>query len=274
MNKNLTHISSFVLLLQLFACKASLAQSDSICDSNMLKKESFYGIFSDFKAVAVSPTQFNKFEWIATLAIGAGSAMVYVYDDKIQNFAQERRNPLSNKLADNFFNPYGDERWAVPATCGLFLFGTIFNKPREKKVAITAGKALVISAIYTYPVKKIFHRHRPNEFPYKHDVWDGPSLSHNHDSFYSGHTITAFTFATVLSSEYKKPIIIPILLYTGAGLTGLSRINHNKHWASDVLVGAALGYGIGKLVYNRDKKRRFIINPLIQDHKIGVAIRY
>ena len=31
------------------------------------------------------------------------------------------------------------------------------------------------------------------------------------------------------------------LLYTGAALTGVSRMYNNRHWTSDVLVGAGIG---------------------------------
>jgi membrane-associated phospholipid phosphatase len=43
---------------------------------------------------------------------------------------------------------------------------------------------------------------------------------------------------------------VPIFAYTAASLIGFSRITENKHWATDVLAGAALGYLTGKQVVN------------------------
>jgi hypothetical protein len=50
--------------------------------------------------------------------------------------------------------------------------------------------------------------------------------------------------------EYKNHPIIPIITYSAATLIGLSRITENKHWATDVLVGAGLGYLTGRQVVN------------------------
>lgn len=71
-----------------------------------------------------------------------------------------------------------------------------------------------------------------------------------HVSFPSGHTTVAFSLATMIAQEYPKPIIIPILAYGFATCTALGRINGNYHWASDVLMGASIGYFTSKLVFN------------------------
>jgi membrane-associated phospholipid phosphatase len=40
------------------------------------------------------------------------------------------------------------------------------------------------------------------------------------------------------------------LCYAFATGTAWSRVYDNKHWPSDVFIGAALGYAIGKTVYH------------------------
>ena len=50
--------------------------------------------------------------------------------------------------------------------------------------------------------------------------------------------------------EYKDKPIVPIIAYSAATMIGLSRITENKHWSTDVLVGAALGFLSGKEVVN------------------------
>lgn len=225
----------------------------------------------DTKDVAIAPIKWNKKEWKVAGSILSSSAILYAYDEEIHDFVQKNRTKQTNYLSSRVFDPIGDGRYLVGSTVSLFLYGIIFGKEREKNVGISAAKALTISAIYTYPVKKLFHRHRPNEEPHSPYVWDGPSMSHDYDSFYSGHTITTFAFATVLSSEYKKPIIVPIALYSMATLTALSRMNNEKHWATDVVIGAAMGYGIGKLVYNKDKKRTNVY-PEVSSKYMGMKL--
>lgn len=72
-------------------------------------------------------------------------------------------------------------------------------------------------------------------------------------SFPSGHTVMAFSAAAAVTSETgrfwpgSRPYI-GLAMYGGASLVGLSRMYDNKHWASDVLVGAAIGTFAGQKV--------------------------
>ncbi|MEO7562468.1 MAG: phosphatase PAP2 family protein [Ferruginibacter sp.] len=61
-------------------------------------------------------------------------------------------------------------------------------------------------------------------------------------SFPSGHATVAFAAATVFAKEYRNRPIIPIVAYSAARLIAVSRTIENKHWFTDVLVGAMLGY--------------------------------
>ena len=45
-------------------------------------------------------------------------------------------------------------------------------------------------------------------------------------------------------------------MYGGATLVGMSRMYHNKHWASDVLVGAAIGTFAGQKVVRFTHNRK------------------
>ena len=68
-----------------------------------------------------------------------------------------------------------------------------------------------------------------------------PDGSDNH-SFPSGHTATAFMTATMLSKEYGHlSPWVSVGAYSVATATGLMRMANNKHWLSDVMVGAGVG---------------------------------
>lgn len=62
-------------------------------------------------------------------------------------------------------------------------------------------------------------------------------------SFPSGHTAIAFATATSLAQIQPKH---KWLYYAGAALVGWSRVESDAHTWSDVLGGAALGFGAGK----------------------------
>jgi membrane-associated phospholipid phosphatase len=66
--------------------------------------------------------------------------------------------------------------------------------------------------------------------------------NHHFQSFPSAHTATAFGLATVLAGRYPRGGPVFFLL---AAVAGFQRIQVMDHFASDVLVGAALGLACG-----------------------------
>ena len=69
-------------------------------------------------------------------------------------------------------------------------------------------------------------------------------------SFPSGHTAQAFATATFLSKEYgHKSIWYSIAAYSMATTVGALRVMNNRHWVSDVLVGAGIGIFSTNLAY-------------------------
>jgi membrane-associated phospholipid phosphatase len=76
---------------------------------------------------------------------------------------------------------------------------------------------------------------------------DGSSAN----SFPSGHTANAFFGATILAKEYSdKSVLIAIGGYSVATATGVFRMLNNRHWASDVLVGAGIGVLSAEAAYS------------------------
>src|SRR5439155_22057994 len=75
----------------------------------------------------------------------------------------------------------------------------------------------------------------------------------NRSSFPSGHTTTAFAAAAAVTAETSRwwpqsKWIVGPAMYGGATLVGLSRMYHNRHWGSDVALGAAIGTFSGRKV--------------------------
>lgn len=65
----------------------------------------------------------------------------------------------------------------------------------------------------------------------------------SNNSFPSGHTATAFMTATMIHKEYglTRSPWYSVGAYTIAAATGISRQMNNRHWLSDVMVGAGIG---------------------------------
>jgi membrane-associated phospholipid phosphatase len=108
-------------------------------------------------------------------------------------------------------------------------------------------------------LKKVTKRPRP----------DGSKMN----SFPSGHTTQAFIAARFLDREFKDDY--PWLVYTGyvlASFTGASRILNNRHWISDVLVGAGLGIlsvDLTYLLFDKFKTKKVILTPTVYNKGAG-----
>ncbi len=87
----------------------------------------------------------------------------------------------------------------------------------------------------------------------------------DHHSFPSGHTATAFMTATMLNKEYGylSPWV-SVGAYTVATATGLMRIANNKHWLSDVMVGAGVGVMSTEFAY-------WIADMIFKDKGLNIA---
>jgi membrane-associated phospholipid phosphatase len=92
------------------------------------------------------------------------------------------------------------------------------------------------------------NRDRPHDFGLFRGV-----RHEEYRSFPSGHSVMAFAAAAAVTDETRRwwpqsVWYIAPAMYGGASLVAVSRMYDNKHWASDVLVGAAIGQFAGRKV--------------------------
>ncbi len=90
-------------------------------------------------------------------------------------------------------------------------------------------------------------------------------------SFPSGHTTTAFAAASAITSEVhhlwpRYTWYVAPVMYGGATLVGLSRMYHNQHWASDVILGAGIGTfsGLKVVRYSHSHPDNFIDRVILK----------
>jgi len=132
---------------------------------------------------------------------------------------------------------------------GLYAFGRIAHRPDVADLGWHGTEAVLISSGITGLLKGTMGRARPfvtadtNARDFK--FLKGFSNA-DRQSFPSGHTTTAFAAASAVTSEMRRLYpqyvwAVAPAMYGGATLVGISRMYHNKHWASDVVLGAAIG---------------------------------
>ena len=87
----------------------------------------------------------------------------------------------------------------------------------------------------------------------KYTVREKRPDSDKRDSFPSGHTTSAFAFASVVGAEHGWRWGLPA--YALATFAGWSRINDNKHDLNDVVAGATIGISTGLGIYYAREER-------------------
>lgn len=206
-------------------------------------------LVKDTGGILVAPVGWKKEDWLKASAVVAGILLITTQDKMIKDFSQSIKNPTTEFLSAGL-EKLGNGGTVLPALGIGYAASVLFKDKKLQNVTLTALESATIAAVLTTLGKHIFHRTRPyrTDNPYE---FDPGNFKSGNVSFPSGHTGTAFAIATVFAEAYKDKKIIPILAYSAATLAGLSRIHDNKHWASDVALGAVLGYAAGKFVSNR-----------------------
>ena len=216
---------------------------------------------SSLKQEFTKPFHMTKKDWGNLGKFTAVTVALSFADEPIQKSALKLRNRNTgvngvSKYVTNFGGIY-----EVYTLAGLGVYSLIFKDEKLKTTTLLATQAYVTGASVGTVLKFLSGRTRPSNYgaaveaepsfrgPFSKTAKDANGKK-VYSSFPSGHTTVAFAAATVFASEYKDRPIVPIIAYTVASLIGVSRITENKHWTTDVFVGAALGFLSGKQVVN------------------------
>jgi membrane-associated phospholipid phosphatase len=129
---------------------------------------------------------------------------------------------------------------------------------RFQDAAFTSLQTLVYAGLLGYGLKGLFGRRRPeatdNPYAFFATTGKNPFTAEGNSSYPSGHAIAAFGIITPWVLYYPHPVTYALYLVpTG---TVLSRLALDKHWATDIAVGATIGVLMGRFLTNRHKARQ------------------
>ncbi len=142
------------------------------------------------------------------------------------------------------------------AGLSLYLGGKLFHKPGWAALGSDLFSAQAIADIMSTGLKVALSRTRPDGAPY---------------SFPSGHATAAFASAGVIANRYG--LVPGIIAEATAGYVGLSRLQENKHYISDIMAGCLLGNYVAYQVVHRDKlPGNLSISPSLSSGAIGADI--
>ncbi|HEY2565861.1 MAG TPA: phosphatase PAP2 family protein [Acidimicrobiales bacterium] len=169
-----------------------------------------------------------------------GKDAIRLFDEQVDTWFAPYRGVPSIDAAARIISGLGDHGlvWAVSTAWRARRSGARRN--RAVRALAVAG---VESSVVNAGLKAFVGRPRPNPSDLRLGENVIPLREPRTSSFPSGHTLAAFCAATVLSERGDPGG--NVLLFTCAGMVGVSRVHLQAHHASDVLGGVVVGTVLG-----------------------------
>jgi membrane-associated phospholipid phosphatase len=198
-----------------------------------LEKRFLVNILNDQRAIWTSPFHMNggDAKWLGPL--GVSTMALIATDRRTSGELVENGDNLNRLRISHYISRLG-------------LTGRATHNEHLRETGLLAAEALIDSGIVVSALKTVSQRQRPTVDHSSGEFFDGGS------AFPSGHASSAWSVATVIAQEYghHRPLV-QVGAYGLAAAVSMSRYTGRNHFLSDVVVGSAIGYGIGRYVYHK-----------------------
>jgi membrane-associated phospholipid phosphatase len=167
---------------------------------------------------------------------GAATGLAYEVEDPRAAHDFLERGALDT--ASDFGNVYGSLLFLGPASISAWSLGNAYDNERLRDTGRDMTEALLVSQFLVVPIKLAVDRQRPDGDRY---------------SFPSGHTANAVSVVPILWRSYGAKVGI---VASGLALcTALGRQEAERHYLSDVIGGATIGFLVGDTIARRSSHR-------------------
>jgi len=222
-------------------------------------------------ALSAQDRDYRNLQWWHPIVASGGIAALFLIDKPVRNFIQDNRSATLDDIASVAVKFHEAEVPLVTGAGALVLgLATGDRKIAQTGIQVLGSFGLVSAAVIG--TKWVFGRARPSSVPLdptSFRMFDGTNAS----AFPSTAAGVTFSVATTLADAIDHPAAT-VVLYTGATLNSWSRLNGDRHWLSDVALGALYGITSAKIV--NGKWRFFGLKPptVIVDGRGGAALAY
>lgn len=197
-------------------------------------------IWMDQKQIWTSPFHMHEKQAFWWVSFGAVTAALIATD---RSTSKTFENSSGQVRWGNRLSNIGSGYTVVPVVAGFYGLGVVVDNAKARETGVLGAEALVDSLIVGEVLKPIAGRERPDGGVHRGNFFSGGS------SFPSGHALASWTLASVVAHEYSDTVVVPIVAYGLAGVVSAARFAAQKHYASDIVAGGAMGWFIGRYVY-------------------------
>ncbi|MBW6514882.1 MAG: phosphatase PAP2 family protein [Candidatus Syntrophosphaera sp.] len=218
------------------------------------------------KAVT-APLEWETGNWLTAGGVVLVTGILYSYDEELRDLFQRNRTDWGDGVMTGF-KQFGEGKYVLPAIGATVLGAWLAGSDKTMDTGLLCLKSYLLANGVTQGLKFSTQRLRPEAEQGK-EFWNSSSLSFDR-SFPSGHTTIVWSVAPILAHQYKDSGWVGPTVYTIGALTSYSRLNDNRHWASDVFFGAVVGYVTARLVLEDTPRLAVAPDPALK----GISVRY
>ena len=224
-------------------------------------------VASDVKEYVTAPLHARRQQWVRFGAALGAVALAHEYDDDVREHFETVTVAPGTK-PDTKDGP--DAAPAVLALGGTWIAAVLGDEDDGRREAGAMLEAAAFSGVAGLALKELAQRERP------YTTADADAWGEDGDSFPSSHAAAAFAIGTVLAESGNDRVrwLRRTLGYGLAVGTAYARMDHDAHWLSDTLAGAALGIATARFVMKQredgDARGRLTLEPFAD----GIAIGY
>ena len=223
------------------------AQNPASGDSTQGNKYNLSQFGHETVGFLIRPAKWDGSDW-ATLGAMAGATfatMQFDLGNREQVLSSNRRYFYSVPIEGARI--YGELYSPFIFFGGFALHYLITDDVSSRKIAYEIGQASLYGGAIVLTMKTIVGRARPHDNLGRATYHPFTLTGDDFHSLPGGHTATAFIISTVLSRNVE-PTWLKVLIYVPAVMTAVSRVYQDWHWASDDLLGGAIGFFVANWV--------------------------
>ena len=188
--------------------------------------------------------------WGEVIGVAAATALALASDQSIRNRLNDPHDALGRTISD-IGNGFGDPIIVSGTLLTLSVGSKALKKESVYGVTSRAFKSALLAGGSAMVLKIIAGRERPlNSVD---DPYDFHLFRFKDNSLPSGHSAVAFALATSFARETPDKWT-DLGFFTLATVTAYARMHDDKHWASDVVLGAGIGILSARFVHRFQAK--------------------
>lgn len=263
----------FVAIFFVTVFIASSAWGDeNIFNSFSAIKNETYRFGAEAAEVATTPIDTKDNGLVGTILTAGAVGLTYIYDNNIREKVSGIKGKRLDKAADAG-SILGNPFLHIGLAAAVYGGGIAGDSQKYKELGEMLGESVLLADAATFVLKQGIGRGRPfasgdrgsfRPFQFKSDFDSMPSM----------HTASSFAMASVLSAASEN-FLAKFTYYAAATFVGFSRIYEDKHWASDIVLGAVIGELCSRVVmryHSENEERSLTLAPAATSDSVSLTL--